>query len=77
MLASERHRADLGRRGLERVSDRTWSSVVTHLVDHYDRVLADRERAGLRAPAARSLRARPCRKAIASTPTTGQARHLE
>ena len=52
VLASERHRAGLGRRGLERVRDRSWASVVARLVDHYDRVLTGRERAGLRAPAA-------------------------
>ncbi|GAB3067037.1 glycosyltransferase family 1 protein [Intrasporangium mesophilum] len=52
VLASERHRADLGRRGLERVRDRSWASVVARLVEHYEHVLAVRRDAGVRAPAA-------------------------
>jgi phosphatidylinositol alpha 1,6-mannosyltransferase len=52
VLASERHRADLGRRGLERVRGRSWASVVARLVEHYEQVLARRRGAGVRAPAA-------------------------
>lgn len=45
VLASPDHRARLGRRGLERVRDRSWSSVVDQLVDHYERVAVGRRAA--------------------------------
>lgn len=47
VLASESHRADLGRRGLERVRSRSWDVVVDRLLGHYARVLAARTPAAL------------------------------
>jgi phosphatidylinositol alpha 1,6-mannosyltransferase len=35
VLASERHRAELGRRGHDRVRERSWARVVEQLVGHY------------------------------------------
>jgi len=45
VLASETHRAELGRAGVERVGERSWAAVVDRLVEHYDVV---RERGGRR-----------------------------
>jgi phosphatidylinositol alpha 1,6-mannosyltransferase len=53
-LASQHELAELGRRGLERVRGRSWSSVVDRLIEHYE-VVARVRRAGtdvVRVPAA-------------------------
>jgi phosphatidylinositol alpha 1,6-mannosyltransferase len=42
VLASAEHAASLGRRGLERVRERSWASVVDRLVGHYEHVVAAR-----------------------------------
>lgn len=41
-LSSPEHLAELGRRGLERVRDRSWASVVDRLIEHYELVAAAR-----------------------------------
>lgn len=41
-LSSQHHLEELGRRGLERVRDRSWASVVNQLVAHYESVVASR-----------------------------------
>ena len=37
-LSSQHHLSELGRRGLERVSDRSWAAVVSRLIGHYEEV---------------------------------------
>ena len=41
-LSSQYHLAELGLRGLERVSDRSWASVVGRLIEHYEEVARSR-----------------------------------
>jgi phosphatidylinositol alpha 1,6-mannosyltransferase len=41
-LSSQHHLAELGRRGLERVSERSWASVVGRLIEHYEQVARSR-----------------------------------
>jgi phosphatidylinositol alpha 1,6-mannosyltransferase len=41
-LSSQHHLAELGRRGLERVRDRSWESVVGQLIGHYEKVARSR-----------------------------------
>ncbi|HEX6056122.1 MAG TPA: hypothetical protein VFY98_09960 [Intrasporangium sp.] len=41
-LSSQHHLAEPGRRGLERVRDRSWESVVGQLIGHYEKVARSR-----------------------------------